>query len=385
MRRAFCLPVAFVLMLGCRGGASPYPGYGSTPTFDVKVQDAAGQPVQGARVFVLPQGFGPAAVTGSSALASTGGGGYGGAYGVTDSSGVAKIPVAQRGYSAYIGKTNYLVLDIASLQGRTYTIQPAPMKLTAIGAVGGQPLGITADHTFTVSLAGDSRSTVLNVYRYTDAGVTLVKSVILPGFGTYLGNSSVSLIGDDLWYATPLDGLYLFSLSDPENPTKQLNLPVPGGLVVFATNGNTLVTAIAQSSETYPLRIHSYTALGEVRGLAHVGDHATAFLWFKGTDLVVVSRTPKLISVYDLSDPANPALAAEGDFPSGPTIFQVGDRLIASQSSPPHYPPFSYSAYDLADPRHPLEWPNFTTDAPIVLMPSETDALSESHLRIFQE
>lgn len=373
-----------LLVMGCRsGGGPPYGGYPPPPPpppFQITVVDPAGKLLPDVRVMDYNPPFSPP-LPASAQLTP--------ANNMTDSRGIAQVDGWLRDRTAVIGKTNYLPLSVASLQPATYTLQPAARKLVAIGAVAGQPVLFAANYVVTVASSSGSRSGVLNTYQFTDSSVTLVKATLIPG-STGGAPRFWRMIGDQFWYSTPSDGIYVYSLANPTSPVQQLYLPVPGDSVLFAVRGNLLVTTDWPygGPDGPPLKAYVFTPAGQVGEVSRYGDFSATDLQFFGDNLVVVGggdpSTPA-ISVVNYTDPSRPALRNTGTYPRSSEVFLLGSQLVLSPTSQ-NARPFSYGLEDVTDPEYPVDLARFNSDGWVTSFLSPTAALSGrgTYDRVFQ-
>jgi hypothetical protein len=266
----------------------------------------------------------------------------------TDSDGVAVLPGSARGHYALIHKSNYLPRGISAIEPKEYWLATTPMRLEYVGKVSDTSIRFSSDMLLTLEYQGRYRA-----YSYCDTCVTELAETMLSGTAI----RATRFYGDTLWYSTHDSGVFVYSVQDPLNPVHLFSLDIDGYLDAFAVIGHFI--AVSDPWGHDPVRVFSYTSLGETSKVAEVDAFYVKQMEFMSHYLVILSYDAlefpyAELMVADLSDPADPEIVytLEEQGALGGLIY--GDTALIGPFSQYTSMRLSYTAIDLGDPGRPV-------------------------------
>jgi len=296
----------------------------SGSSFEVMVTDTLGAPIEGA---ILEGGID----WGSFRI-------------VTDSRGRAVMPGFARDVRTVIKKTNFFSRAENNLYSGTYKLTPTPKRLVEIGDIEGDLIRFGYFRILTISYQGEYR-----VYNFDGSSLHEIFMVQFPP-----AVKEFRLFGDELWYTTHDDGIYVYSLFDALNPIQLFHLDIEGYLKPFAVKDS--LVGVGSLSGAGPIRLYSYHDDGTVTELDRIGDFSASRLYFLDHYLLRTVKYSDSYSIFDIEDPSDIRLVYNGQYGGFQGSFLYTDTLIIT----PSYPGNVYITIDLSDPANPEEIGSFS-------------------------
>jgi hypothetical protein len=281
----------------------------------------------------------------------------------TNSAGAATLPASAEGGAAYLRLDNYFPATKTIWRNWTYTLKATPRRLRKLGAVAGEGIRFQAGLVATLEYPGN-----YHLYAYDSQTVSEVATAQLAA--VYVRDFRVA--GDTLWLVTNADGVYAYSLADPYQPQLLYHLATPGNNRHVAVKEGILV--LSNWDETNSVGVYSFAADGSFQELARFGDIYVYSVDFLGDDLVLTGANGNgydLPEIYDLSDPANPALVyrnIETEYGSG---VLYGTQFIVTPESVSS----AHKRLDLMNPAAPVVLGSFMSDSGLLSITSDTSAI----------
>lgn len=286
----------------------------------------------------------------------------------TDDEGRATLPASASNEEAYIHLDNHLPRRVILNRPYRYELASTPQRLRFLGSVEGQAVLFAPDRLATLDYQG-----TYHLYALNGTGVAEMASAEFPH-----GVRQARLIGDALWLAAYDEGIFAYSLADPEHPLETLHLAIPGVNRVFALRGNMVV--VGNDKEVSSLGVYIFEPDGTFVEAARFGDFYVAAIDFIDEYLVATGYSKATPCVYALDDPAHPRLVYENAGPEhwsgflhGRQYIQIPQRDLISGST-------VYTRLDLTAPALPVEAGTFRADSRLVAMIDETTAVGFYHV-----
>ncbi|MGZ5555899.1 MAG: hypothetical protein ACXW3H_09245 [Candidatus Aminicenantales bacterium] len=234
----------------------------------------------------------------------------------TNSVGQAILPDHARGEKAIIHLDNYFPLPVTLEEPFRYTLAPTPKALRFLGAVEGLLVRSAPGRLATVDYQG-----TYHLYSVDASGVAEIASVDVPH-----SVRQTQLIGDLLWFSTYDDGVFVYSLADPEHPVEQMHLDIPGNTPLFARLDNMIV--VANDDEVSALGVYLFEPDGSFVETARFFDKYVTAIAFADGFLVVTGSHEVHPWIYSLEDPTNPVLVYDGVDPVYWSGFLFGHQYL---------------------------------------------------------
>lgn len=288
------MALASVIMMGCQIGSPPE--HPSEDPFIVRVFTNQSIPLEGAVI--------------------EGGVDWHSFRVTTDLTGAATLPGYARGIEAIVHHDNHFPLAVTLKRPYEYELTPTPRKLRLLGDIKGWAVRITPGRVATVDYSGAYR-----LYAFDESGVSEITSVEVPRT-----IKQTKLIGNTLWLSTHEDGVFAYSLADPEHPLRILHLDLPGYTPIFALRDNMIV--VGNYSQESSLGVYLFEADGSFVETARFGDSYVASIDFLDEYLVVTGYHDAVPNIYALHDPTRPVLVYKGAFPGYWSGILYGRRYI---------------------------------------------------------
>jgi hypothetical protein len=281
----------------------------------------------------------------------------------TDANGHATLPSSAWNQDAVIHLDNHVPRRVILMVPYRYELAPTSQRLRLLGSVEGQAVLFAPGRLATLDYQG-----TYHLYAVDGIGLAEIATIEFPP-----GVRQARLIGDTLWLAAYHDGIFAYSLADPEHPLEELHLAIPGVNRVFALRGNMVV--VGNDKEVSSLGVYFFEADGTFVEAARLGDFYVAAIDFIDGYLVATGYSRAHPRVYDLDDPAHPLLVYESDGPEhwsgflhGRQYIQIPQRDLISGNT-------VYTRLDLTAPALPVEAGTFRADSRLVAMIDENTAV----------
>ncbi|UCE66728.1 MAG: hypothetical protein JSU85_01560 [Candidatus Zixiibacteriota bacterium] len=258
---------------------------------------------------------------------------------ITDSRGRAVMPGVARDVRTVIKKSNFFSIAENHLYPRTYVLTPTPKMLVEIGDIEGDLIRFEYFRILTINYQGEYR-----VYNFDGNSLYEILMVEFPH-----QVKELKLLGDELWYTTHQDGIYVYSLFNSLNPVELFHLDIEGYLKPFAVKDSLVV--VGSQSSPGPIRVYSYHNDGTVTELDRIGDFSVNKIYFRGDYLIVTGYYSNLYTIFNLENPSDIRLVYNGHYGGFESSFLYGETLIIA----PRYPGNVYIMVDLSDPTNPEE------------------------------
>jgi hypothetical protein len=286
----------------------------------------------------------------------------------TDADGRAVLPSSAWDQEAVIHLDNYFPERVTLNRPYLYDLAPTPQRLRLLGAVKGEAVLFAPGRLATVEYQG-----TYHLYELDDGGVTEIGTTEFPGSVT-----QTQVVGDTLWFSAYEDGVFAYSLADPEHPLEELHLALPGVSRAFALNGGMVVTA--GESEVTPLRACLFQADGSFVETARFGDFYVASIDFVDGYLVASGYNKAHPRVYALEDPYHPALVYEDAEPAYWSGFVHGRLYIQVPRPDSVSDNTGHGRLGLTDPAHPLKFGTLRADSRLLAIVDEATAVGYYHV-----
>jgi len=286
----------------------------------------------------------------------------------TDDEGRATLPASAWNQEAFIHLDNHIPKRVVLNRPYRYELAPTPQRLRLLGSVEGQAVLFAPGRLATLDYQG-----TYHLYAVNGTGVAETATAEFPA-----GVRQARLIGETIWLAAYDDGVFAYSLADPEHPLEVLHLAIPGVNRVFALRGNMVV--VGNDKEVSSLGVYLFEADGTFVEAARFGDFYVAAIDFIDGYLIATGYSGAHPRVYALDDPAHPLLVYESTGPEhssgflhGLQYIQIPPRDLISGNT-------VYTRLDLTAPALPVEAGTFRADSRLVAMVDETMAVGYYHI-----
>ncbi len=281
----------------------------------------------------------------------------------TNSEGLASLPDHARGVKAIIHLDNYFPLPVTLEEPFRYTLTPTPKTLRVLGNVEGSLVRVTPGRLATVDYYG-----TYHLYAVDDSGSAEIASANVPRTV-----KQTQLIGDTLWLSTHEDGIFAYSLADPEHPLEQLHLDIPGYTPLFALRDNMIV--VGGYAEVSALGVYRFEADGSFVEVSRFGDYYVSSIAFVEGYLVVTGYRNANPRVYSLADPSNPVLVSGGADPGYWSGFLYGHQYIQIPEWDQITESSAFGWLDLADPLVPRRAGTVAADSRLIGIVDDATAI----------
>jgi hypothetical protein len=285
----------------------------------------------------------------------------------TDSSGRAKLPGYARNYETIIHLDNYLPRSISLRWPYRYTLTPTPKILRLLGNVEGSLVRFTPGRLATVDYHG-----TYHLYAVDDNGLAEIASASVPRTV-----KQTRLIGDTLWLSTYDDGIFAYSLADPEHPVEQLHLDIPGTTPVFALHDNMIV--VGNSGNVLALGVYLFEADGSFVEMSRLGDYYVSSIAFVEGYLVVSGYRDANPRVYSLDEPSHPVLVSGGAYAGYWSGFLYGHQYVQIPEWDQITENTIYGRLDLSNPDVPLAAGTVRADSRLIGIVDDATAIGYYH------
>lgn len=285
----------------------------------------------------------------------------------TNSEGLASLPDHARGVEAIIHLDNYFPLPVTLEEPFRYTLTPTPKALRVLGNVEGTLVRFTPGRLATVDYYG-----TYHLYAVDDSGLAEIASANVPRT-----IKQTQLIGDTLWLSTHEDGIFAYSLADPEHPSEQLHLDIPGYTPLFALRDNLIV--VGSYAEVAALGVYRFEADGSFVEVSRFGDHYVSSIAFVEGYLVVTGYRNANPRVYSLADPSNPVLVSGGADPGYWSGFLYGHQYLQIPEWDQITESSAFGWLDLADPLVPRRAGTVAADSRLIGIVDDATAIGYYH------
>ena len=291
---------------------------------------------------------------------------------VSDSAGNVYIPSRFLHRNAQIIADNFLEKVIARIEGGQYQLDPAPGKLRALGRVEGEMIRFETGYFFTLAADGTYRK-----YGLENDNVEEISAINLPG-----EMWSFKIYGDTLWVATKEDGLYLYSISNIDDPELVLHSDSLNYLIAIAQYDSMLATG-SYYTGSGGLRILSCTPDGGFQQYSVINYIYYEKMEFLSGKLVLMGRDrTSYPTVIDIEDPANPQIVFSGmGYGHYGGVLYENHALIKVSGA--DYGLITYELVDLSDPSWPVIIREFSSPTTIEAMLDDSTAVSQ-YFSIYQ-
>lgn len=288
---------------------------------------------------------------------------------MTDSWGRAEVPGFGRVFPAAIKKDNHFSIIVDHLRSGTYSLSPTPLKLGEIGRIKGDLIRFENSRIITINYQGEYR-----VYSFNGYDISEILMVELP-----FPVVEFKLFGDELWYTTFQDGIYVYSLADPMNPAELFHLDFYGLPRAFDVKDS--LVAVGANAGTGPIRLFAYHTDGTVTELDRIGNLAVRKIYFRSHYLIALNYYSNLYTVFDVADPNDVRFEYQGNHEGYYSPFFYGDTLILEGSG--IYPPeekMGFLMIDMSDPGNPSEIGEFMAEGRIDYIVDDFTAVGRYYL-----
>jgi hypothetical protein len=248
-----------------------------------------------------------------------------------------QLPAAANGVDAS-GRYAYVAADTAGLQIVDISSPAAPVIAGSFA-----PAGVANKVKVAGHLAYLAHSTGLLIVDVADpANPVLLSTLPLPLV------ADVAIAGGRAYLAA-WQGILVVDIRNPRQPRILSSLPVTGALAVDVA-GDRAVAIVQDTASDGRVLVIDLRAPAVIQGsLALNNEHVPYEVTLRGTLAYVA--TDQDVTVVDLRDPANPAIAGHSDEARGSREVQIsGTNLIAAQI---RYPSGVLPLFTLADPGRP--------------------------------
>lgn len=343
MRKSlFLLLGGAILISGCNQMASHHEG-----PFQVRVLSTEGSPVAGVTI--------------------EGGIDWNAFRVVTDTLGRATLPDHAWGEKAAIYTDNFFPMITQVGPQTDFSLKPAPRPLRLIGKVAGWAVRFGSGTLITVEYQGG-----YHVYAYSDQEVMELATAQLAAHAI----KETQIHGEELWLSTPGDGIYVYSLANPENPALLFHLAIPGDLDPFVKMEDKIIVGNPWKKEA--LRVYSYQADGQFQEISRFGSHMVVRMFLVGNCLVFTNYYDNLPGIYDLTDPSNPmAVSLGAGSPYWAATLWGNYCLQIPNISEPSGESIRHGLVDLSNPFAPVPIGNLTADAFLFALNDDSTALGD--------
>ena len=286
----------------------------------------------------------------------------------TNADGHATLPASAWGVDAWIHLDNHIPRRVVLNRPYRYELAPTPQRLRLLGSVEGQAVLFAPGRVATLDYQG-----TYHLYAIDGTGVVEIATAEFPS-----GVRQARLIGDTLWLGAYDEGVFSYSLADPEHPLEVLHLAIPGINRVFAVRGNMIV--VGNDKEVSSLGVYLFEADGTFVEAARFGDFYVAAIDFLDGYLIATGYSKAHPRVYALDDPAHPLLVYENAGPEywsgllyGRQYIQIPDPDVISGNT-------VYGRLNLTDPALPAEAGTFRADSRLIAMVDGSTAVGYYHV-----
>ncbi len=286
----------------------------------------------------------------------------------TDSSGRAKLPGYARNYEPTIHRDNYFPRSVTLNWPYRYVLTPTPKTLRLLGDVEGSLVRFTPGRLATVDYYG-----TYHLYAVDDSGLAEIASASVPR-----NVKQTQLIGDTLWLSTHEEGIFAYSLADPEHPLEQLHLDIPGYTPLFALRDNMIV--VGGYGEVSALGVYLFEADGSFVETARFGDFYVYSIAFVDGYLIVSGSHEVHPRIYALDDPANPMLIYQDADPAYWSGFRFGHQYLQIPEWDQITEDTVYGRLDLSNPAAPQPAGTLLADSRLLSIVDDDTAIGYYHV-----
>jgi hypothetical protein len=284
-----------------------------------------------------------------------------------DADGRATLPASAGGGDAWIHLDNYIPRRVVLNRPYRYELAPTPQRLRLLGSVEGRAVRFAPDRLSPWTIRERT------IYAIDGTGLAEMATAEFPH-----GVKQARLIGDTLWLAAYDDGIFAYSLADPEHPLEVLHLAIPGVSRVFALRGNMIV--VGNDKEVSSLVVYLFEADGTFVEAARFGDFYVAAIDFLDGYLIATGYSKAHPRVYALDDPAHPLLVYEDTEPEHWTGLLYGRQYVQVPPRDSVSGNTVHGRLDLADPAHPREIGTFRADSCLIAVIDDATAIGYYHV-----
>jgi len=285
-----------------------------------------------------------------------------------DADGRATLPASAGGGDAWIHLDNYIPRRVVLNRPYRYELAPTPQRLRLLGSVEGQAVRFAPGRLSTLDYQG-----TYHLYAIGGTGLAEMATAEFPH-----GVKQARLIGDTLWLAAYDDGIFAYSLADPEHPLEVLHLAIPGVNRVFALRGNMIV--VGNDKEVSSLGVYLFEADGTFVEAARFGDFYVASIDFLDGYLIATAYSKAHPRVYALYDPFHPVLVYEDTEPEHWTGLLYGRQYVQVPPRDSVSGNTVHGRLDLTDPAHPREIGTLRADSRLIAIIDDATAIGYYHV-----
>ncbi|MBD3298650.1 MAG: hypothetical protein GF341_08355 [candidate division Zixibacteria bacterium] len=268
----------------------------------------------------------------------------------TDSEGKATLPKPAAHWDTDIRAHNHFPQTVRVQDGFVYHLHKAEVELEQIGHVGGYIVKFTRDTILQLQYHGE-----LTTLLYDETGVREVASAPV-----VQQRRRFELHGDTLWCSTFDTGVYAYDISDPTNPQQLLHIVSGENLGAIAVQDS--LVAVAGGFSPHPVTLFAFRSDGTYETIAEWGDIYVAELEFHRDALIVYGNSNDLVTVLDVSDPANPQQVYRWTDPYYWFAFREGDTIYPIPRTPLSSHLYAYPILDVSEPAVPVWRPEIMSN-----------------------
>lgn len=243
-----------------------------------------------------------------------------------------------------------------------------------MGSVDGKAIRFRQNELMTLNYQG-----TYHLYSYNDQSVTETFQCVLHDSVDAI--QKTLLAGDTLWLTTHDSGVFAFSIQNPSSPVFLFRIPVSGYLGPFVVKDSLLI--LGDPGEPGPLRVMVYRPTGEYRELSRVQNYFVRSMTGIGNAVVLLGNSDCLPTVFDISDPASPALLYNGLEWGYQTGFFYNRLAILTPrtGSGGNIIQLEYKVLDLSNPVSPRPMNPIISDSWITGLASDSIAYGNCYVR----
>jgi hypothetical protein len=286
----------------------------------------------------------------------------------TNADGHATLPASAWSQDAWIHLDNYIPRRVVLNRPYRYELAPTPQRLRLLGSVEGLAVRFAPGRLSTLDYQG-----TYHLYSIDGTGLAEMATAEFPH-----GVKQARLIGDTLWLAAYDEGIFAYSLADPEHPLEVLHLAIPGVNRVFALRGNMIV--VGNDKEVSSLGVYLFEADGTFVEAARFGDFYVASIDFLDGYLIATGYNKAHPRVYALDDPAYPLLVYENAEPEHWTGLLYGRQYIQIPNGDDISGNTVYRRLDLTAPALPVDAGTFRADSRLIAIIDDATAIGYYHV-----
>lgn len=281
----------------------------------------------------------------------------------TDSAGRATLPGHAKRVKAMIHLNNYFPREVTLNWPYLYELAPTPKRLRLLGSIEGRAVRFTPGRLATVDYYGK-----YHLYAFDENGLVEIASADVPRTV-----KQAQLIGDTLWLSTHEDGVFAYSLADPEHPLEALHLDIPGNTPIFALKDSLIV--VGNYNDQTSLGVYIFEPGGSFQETARFFDSYVSAIAFVDGYLIVTNYYNSHPKVYGLSNPANPVLLYDDANPAYWSGFLFGHQYIQIPQWNQIAKNSVFGWLDLTNPAIPRSAGTVVADSRLVSIVDDTTAI----------